>query len=198
LDRRKENSTATLAGVALTITSWSDSGIAATIPSGATSGLVIISLAPNMNDSNPVAFEVTSQPLPTPWVDEDVGSVGQAGSGTCSGGTFTVNGSGTSIGGTSDGMHFVYQPLAGDGSIIARVVSVSSSTAQAGVMIRETLDPSATNGSAFFKSYVYFYDRSSTGPNTLNEGNMVTSQCPIGLNLCEARARSVHTVHRTV
>jgi len=41
----------------------------------------------------------------------------------------------------SDGLHFVYQPLAGDGTIMARVVSVQgSSAAQAGIMVREMLE----------------------------------------------------------
>jgi hypothetical protein len=40
--------------------------------------------------------------LPSPWVSEDIGSPGAAGSATYSSGTFTVNGSGADIAGTSD------------------------------------------------------------------------------------------------
>jgi len=81
--------------------------------------------------------------LPAPWQDADIGAVPFAGSASYSSGTFSVNGSGSDIWGTSDAFHFVYQPLTGDGSIEARVVSVqqADSWSKAGVMIRETLDP---------------------------------------------------------
>ncbi|HEY6943661.1 MAG TPA: S53 family peptidase, partial [Candidatus Acidoferrum sp.] len=63
--------------------------------------------------------------LPSVWSDGDIGSVGVAGSASYSNGTFAVSGagSGTMIT-SSDGFHFVYQPLNGDGTIVARVVSV--------------------------------------------------------------------------
>ena len=75
------------------------------------------------------------------WSSSDVGSVGVAGSYTLSNGTFTVNGSGTDIWGTADAFQFVSQPLNGDGSITARVVSQTGTSfwAKAGVMFRETL-----------------------------------------------------------
>ena len=45
---------------------------------------------------------------------------------------------------SSDGLHFVYQSLSGDGTILARMVSVEgSSAAQVGIMIRETLNAGA-------------------------------------------------------
>ena len=64
--------------------------------------------------------------LPAPWVEQDIGAVGQAGSGSFASGTFTVKGSGADIYGTSDQFHFVYQTLSGDGEIKARVVSVQN------------------------------------------------------------------------
>jgi hypothetical protein len=93
-----------------------------------------------MNASNPVAFTVTSQPLPSGWLNQDVGQVGVAGSATYTNGTFTVNGSGQYIWYGADGFHFAYQTLSGDGTIVARVVSVQGgSSSESGVMIRETL-----------------------------------------------------------
>ena len=61
-------------------------------------------------------------------------------------------------------MHFVFTPLSGNGSIIARVLSLSgSSAAQAGVMIRETLAPGATMAYTEFRAgYLYFDYRSTT------------------------------------
>ncbi len=76
--------------------------------------------------------------LPPPWTAAEVGSNGQPGSASQASGTFTVKGSGTGIGGFSDGFYFVHQPLDGDGEIKARVVSVQNTAAgaKAGVMIR--------------------------------------------------------------
>ena len=68
-----------------------------------------------MNNSNPVQFDITAQPLLLSWLDQDVGPVALPGSATYTNGVFTVSGSGQSIGGTSDQMHFVYQPLSGNG-----------------------------------------------------------------------------------
>ena len=159
----------------MTIDSWSATSIIVTIPSGAASGMLVVSVAPTMNDSNPVGFTVTSQPLPVPWLDQDIGAVNVAGSASYASGTFTVKGSGTGIQGTADGMHFVYQPLSGDGSIVARVASVQGSSAQAGVMVRETLNPNATDGYVFYESYMYFYYRTTTGGSTAYNGNSVGS-----------------------
>src|SRR5260370_9218558 len=69
-----------LNGVAVTINSWSATSITFTIPTGATSGPLVVSVAPSMNDSNAVDFTVTSTPLPLGWLDQDIGEVGAAGS----------------------------------------------------------------------------------------------------------------------
>jgi hypothetical protein len=57
--------------------------------------------------------------------------------------TYIMTGSGADIWGTADQFHFAYKTLTGDGSIIARIDSITNtnSWAKAGVMIRETLDP---------------------------------------------------------
>ena len=80
--------------------------------------------------------------VPAPWQYQDVGAVGQAGNATYSDGIFAVDGGGADIWGTSDGFHYVYQPLEGDGQIVARVVDLENTHAwaKAGVMIRETID----------------------------------------------------------
>ncbi|MEJ7654387.1 MAG: hypothetical protein WKH64_14200 [Chloroflexia bacterium] len=52
--------------------------------------------------------------LPSPWMNQNIGSVGLSGSASLNG-TFTVNASGADIWGTSDSFHFLYQPLSGDG-----------------------------------------------------------------------------------
>src|SRR5256886_2049593 len=66
-------------------------------------------------------------------------------------------------------MHIVYQSLQGNGTIVARVVSASGSThTQAGVMIRETLDPSATSAFVGYQAsdLECLWDRTTTGGST--------------------------------
>jgi RHS repeat-associated protein len=166
------NSLVSLNNVPLIVNSWEDASIQVTIPAGAISGYFVVSVAPSMNSSNPVFFTVTSQPLTSTWLDQDVGQVGFAGSATYTNGTFTVKGSGTNTTyGASDQMHFVYQPLSGDGTIVARVVSATGSTyPQAGVMIRETLDPASTNALVqYWSSATSFWDRPTTGGSTTHQ-----------------------------
>lgn len=89
-----------------------------------------------------------STALPMPWVNRDIGAVGISGSASFDSATntFTVNGAGADVWGSADAFQFVYQPISGDGSIVARVASIQNVNAwtKAGVMIRETL----TTGSA--------------------------------------------------
>ncbi len=79
--------------------------------------------------------------LPGGWTSQDIGGVGLAGSAGYSGGTWTVKGSGGDIWDNADAFRYVYQPLNGDGQIVARVTSVSNTDAwaKAGVMIRQSL-----------------------------------------------------------
>jgi hypothetical protein len=160
-----------LNGAPVTINSWSATSITITIPAGATSGPLAVSVAPSMNDSNPVIFTVSSQPLPSSWLDQDVGSTGVIGSASYANGTFTVAGAGQQIYGTADAFHFVYRALSGDGTIVARVVSLQggSGYVTAGVMIRETLNSGSTNAdTADWAGYgtIYFDVRTSTGGST--------------------------------
>jgi regulation of enolase protein 1 (concanavalin A-like superfamily) len=91
--------------------------------------------------TSPVVNVTVGVGLPAPWLDQDIGSPGIAGSSAFTLGTFTVKASGADIWDTADQFHFVYQPLSGDTTVIARVSSVQNTDpwAKAGVMIRETL-----------------------------------------------------------
>jgi regulation of enolase protein 1 (concanavalin A-like superfamily)/uncharacterized membrane protein len=158
-----------LNGAAVTINSWSDTSLTITIPAGATTGPMMVSVAPSMNDSNAIRFTVTSQPLPVSWLDQDVGAVGLFGIASYANGAFTVAGAGNGTMITSaDSFHFVYQPLAGDGTIIARVVSVQgSSAAQVGVMIRETLGAGGNHVYLFdYSSSLLMTERTTTGTSS--------------------------------
>ena len=62
------NSMVTLSAAPVTSSAWSASSITITIPSGATSGPVLVSVAPSMNDSNYVIFTVTSATIADWWL----------------------------------------------------------------------------------------------------------------------------------
>ena len=92
--------------------------------------------------------QITATPLPTalpaPWMDQDIGSVGQTGGAGFSNTIFTVTGSGADIWGNADAFHYAYFLATNDCTIVARVTSVENTDpwAKAGVMIRASL---ATN-----------------------------------------------------
>jgi hypothetical protein len=100
--------------------------------------ITITGTAPSATHATTLTLTVAASPppLPSPWADTDVGSPLIAGSASYSGGVFTVNGSGADIFGTNDQFNYVYQPTTGNGTIIARVTSLTntSSNAKAGVI----------------------------------------------------------------
>ncbi len=81
--------------------------------------------------------------LPQPWASSDVGPVQVAGSGSYTNGVFTVRGAGNDIWGDTDEMHFVHQPISGDGIVIARVSAQENTDAWAksGIMIKASTSP---------------------------------------------------------
>lgn len=112
------------------------------------------------------------------WTSLDIGDPLPGGTSVASDG-FYVYGAGTDIWNQSDEFRFVYQPLTGDGAIIARVTDLGATDAwtKAGVMIRETLNPdskhafmlvSGTEGLAFQR-------RAATGGATDHTGGVFGS-----------------------
>ncbi len=102
-----------------------------------------------------------------------IGSVGQTGSASQSSGTYTVQGSGADIFGTADACEYDCQTLTGDGTIIARVASVSDTNAwaKAGVMIRADYSTPGAAQVAMFMTPTsgngwIFEDRTTTGAST--------------------------------
>jgi len=81
-----------------------------------------------------------SSELPLPWQHKDIGTVTVTGSASAADGVITLKGT-LDIWGTNDGCHFAWQPLKGDGEIVARVLSVEETQnhAKGGVTIRESL-----------------------------------------------------------
>jgi len=83
--------------------------------------------------------------LPPPWRSSDIGAVGAPGFAGYVDGTFYVGGDGGDIWSTGDAFRFVYQPMNGDGEIVARIAEEDAANplAKSGVMFRQTLDPSS-------------------------------------------------------
>jgi regulation of enolase protein 1 (concanavalin A-like superfamily) len=114
----------------------------------------------------------TTTSLPSPWKNQDVGTVAVPGSASFSSSTFTLKGAGDDIYGTADGFQFAYQTLTGDGEIIAKVTGLDNTHvyAKAGIMIRESLTSDSkhalTNLTPTGK--VEFLSRSSTSSSTSN------------------------------
>jgi regulation of enolase protein 1 (concanavalin A-like superfamily) len=126
--------------------------------------------------------------IPSGWSDLDVGQVNTAGTSKYSNEVFTLIASGQWIYSTADGMHFVYQPLNGDGTIVARVLSTSGSQyPQAGVMIRETLNSNSAHAFMGYEPYpsagIYFWERPSTGANTSSPGGATIPALPYWVKL---------------
>jgi len=113
---------------------------------------------------------------PGGWSCGDIGSPTLVGGQSLSGSTWTIQAGGTDIFGMSDQFHFVWQTLAADGSVSARVVSQTntSSWAKAGVMLRQSSDPGSpyyailvTPGNGIAVQY-----RKAQGGNTTQVGQM--------------------------
>lgn len=79
------------------------------------------------------------------WLEADIGAVGGAGTSAVSTGTFTLNDRGLQVWGKADSGRYVYKHGSGNGTITARVATMSapSDRAQACVAIRETLLPNS-------------------------------------------------------
>ena len=133
--------------------------------------------------------------MPAPWQDQDIGGPGIAGGASYASGVFTVKGGGADIWNNADAFNFVYQPLNGDGTIVARVISVQNTDAwaKAGVMIRETLGASATFVDMMVTpgSGLAFQYRQTTGGNC--NWNGVTGAAPAWVKL--TRSGSTFTAY---
>jgi hypothetical protein len=131
-------------------------------------------------------------PLPSPWLRTDVGTVGINGlaSHDESTGTFTVVGDSGDIWSTADGMYFAYQPLSGDGSIVARITGIENTNvwARAGVMMRESFAAGSPNAFTFLSAgkALAFQRRRSTGGSTIATSGLTNIAAPRWLRLDRA------------
>ena len=127
------NPTSLTTGAASSVTFSVASSVAA-----GTYPISVLGTSPSTSHATPVSLTVTAAGgLPGPWLDTDVGAPSPAGSATYVGGIFSVSGSGADIFGTSDQFNYVYQPSAGNGTLIARVTSqtnTGSTNSKAGII----------------------------------------------------------------
>jgi len=160
---------------------------ATTLSDSGTTFRVIVTNSAGSAISNSATLTVnpSTSTLPSPWVDQDVGTPGVAGTASYSGGTFTASGSGAGITGSSDQFNFTSQPLSGDGEIIGRIAGLGTAPgAMAGVMIRES---QAANSSFAFTALVAggstaFLSRPSTGGSVVSTaGPAATAPCWVRL-----------------
>jgi hypothetical protein len=82
----------------------------------------------------------------SPWTGTDLGTPSPAGA-SLAGDVFTLRANGNDIWGTADKGRFLYQPIDGDGEMIARVLSVQATDpwSKAGVMFRVSTAANSAN-----------------------------------------------------
>jgi len=180
--------------------------------SGTGSGTVVMTVAANSSTTRTGTVTVAGQGftitqagttppatgLPAPWQNQDIGSVGMTGSSSYASGIYTVTGSGSDIWGTADSFQYAYQPLSGNGQIVARVTSMQNTHyyAKAGVMLRES--PASNSRQVLLNvlpdGNVRLLSRSATGGSTVSLASGVTQAMPAWLRL----ARNGTTVTASV
>jgi endonuclease/exonuclease/phosphatase family metal-dependent hydrolase len=160
-------------------TSWTQVHTPQTVPMAATVQVGLVAL--RNGGSAPVAEATFGDvavraSLPSPWQSADVGAVGVAGRAVSSGGTWTIEAGGTDLWDAADAFHFVYQPLNGDGEIVANVsgltVPAGAGWSLAAVMVRESLAANSVHASMMIttEGKAKFRRRTTPGGATLSDG----------------------------
>jgi regulation of enolase protein 1 (concanavalin A-like superfamily) len=132
---------------------------------------------------------VSATPLGVFTNAADIGSPALAGSSgyNAGSGTYTINGAGSGISGTSDQFQFCYTALTGDTSITAEVVSDTdtSSTAQNGLMIRNSLNANSENILLYLTptNGIKLQSRATDGANTSLSATTAALSAPYWLRL---------------
>ena len=122
-----------------------------------------------------------SSPLSGVWRHGDIGY--RAGGGAeVSNEVFTVTGYGSDIWNKADEFHYVYQPLTGDGQVVARVLGMAGANpwAKAGLMIRETLDAGskhATLACTLANGLGYFWRVGGSNDTYYSAANRLDAPC---------------------
>ena len=95
-----------------------------------------------------VLLSALAEEPPAPWKHQDIGAAQVPGTAEHAAGVFTLQGT-MDLWGPADGCQFLWQPLHGDGELVARVTSMDNpggvAHAKASLCLRESLDPGARN-----------------------------------------------------
>jgi hypothetical protein len=147
--------------------------------------LTVTGLSGSLTHSVTLTLTVSA---PVDGTNLDVGAPALAGSGSQSAGVWTIAGSGADVWGTSDQFHFDYWTLPGDGTITARVVSVTNTSfyAKAGLMMRQSLAANAAYAFApALPTLSVFQYRTGAGGSASSSGYYPASY-PVWLRLVRA------------
>ncbi len=148
------------------------------------------------NSAQVSAIPAAAGALPADWVQQDIGNVaaaGGAGYADVGNGTFVVSGSGAGIGGSADGLSYVYKAVAGDVTITARVAANTwngGGAQKTGLMIRALLSPNAiafsmTSGDGGVRE-ARFGSRSSAGSSMNFQAGNAYTRAPTWFRLKKA------------
>jgi regulation of enolase protein 1 (concanavalin A-like superfamily) len=135
-----------------------------------------------------IAATPATNPLPAPWLSSDIGMVpGRGATSSSSPTTFNMLSIGDNIEGGNDQFRFTYQPITGDGQIIARVSSVENTdgSALAGVMIRESLVQNIRHASIFVspEDGIQMIYRSAVAGSATTIAGSTTTKAPVWLRM---------------
>jgi|GEM_PF-658852 len=140
-----------------------------------------------VSTTNPVGESPDSLPvsiaagLPAPLASTDLGAVTLSGRADFDGSLFKLEAGGADIGGTNDQLHYVYAPMVGDGTAMARItLPLSSQQAKVGLMIRETLSANSRHASLLLPvtSKAIWITRNAAGAATTTTGATVVLPAP--------------------
>jgi outer membrane protein assembly factor BamB len=111
-------------------------------------------------DNNVYAFGLVTPTTPPTdvncpggWTCQDIGNPTPAGTETISGASWNVQAGGVGVGGTSDQFRMISQTVSGNSQISAQVVSqqLTTGSAQAGLMVRQSNDPTSPYYAVFLE-----------------------------------------------
>jgi hypothetical protein len=133
------------------------------------------------------------QGLPSGWTAEQIGSYPTQGTASYSNGTWTLDGGGFDIGGTTDGFYYAHESTTGDQSLIARVLQPATADAggtleykaHTGIMFR---DSTATGSKTVYLNYsnskgIQLCYRSATNGATTQAGSNISASFPMWFKL---------------
>ncbi len=124
---------------------------------------------------------------PAGWNCEDIGNPALVSDQTLNNGVWTIKAAGTDIANYSDQFHFIWQPLANDGTVSAHITAQDNTSpgAKAGVMLRQTNDLASPYYAAFLtpgKGVVLQY-RDQQGYNTTQKTLNAGPNAPVYLRV---------------